>query len=477
MDFEKDLTATRVLFVAPECAPLTKTGGLGDVAGALPPALREIGVDARVLLPAYGALPGRELATLDLLGKKVRLLESNLPSGVPLYLLDCPDLYRRNGGPYQTAQGEDWPDNALRFGVLSRAAALLGGAASPLDWRPDVVHCNDWPTALAPVYLEREPDAAASLMTVHNLAFQGLFEPSVLRALGLPQSDYSVEKLEFYGRLSFLKGGLVCADALTTVSPTYAGEIQSEALGCGLDGVLRERHADLSGIANGIDTTVWDPAGDALIARNYDAAAIDAKRINKRALQERLGLAADEEVPLLGMVGRLTHQKGIDLVLAAADALVALPAQLAVLGKGDRDHEHALAALAARYPGTVAVANGFNEELAHLIEAGADVFLMPSRFEPCGLNQMYSQRYGTPPVAHATGGLIDTISDGETGFLFDRPESGALLGAVRRALALRRDPGRWRAMQRAGMTRDFSWAEPARRYADLYLRLATRQTA
>jgi len=477
MDFEKDLTVTRVLFVAPECAPLTKTGGLGDVAGALPPALREIGVDARVLLPAYGALPGRELATLDLLGKKVRLLESNLPSGVPLYLLDCPDLYRRNGGPYQTAQGEDWPDNALRFGVLSRAAALLGGAASPLDWRPDVVHCNDWPTALAPVYLEREPDAAASLMTVHNLAFQGLFEPSVLRALGLPQSDYSVEKLEFYGRLSFLKGGLVCADALTTVSPTYSGEIQSEALGCGLDGVLRERHADLSGIANGIDTTVWDPAGDALIARNYDAAAIDAKRINKRALQERLGLAADEEVPLLGMVGRLTHQKGIDLVLAAADALVALPAQLAVLGKGDRDHEHALAALAARYPGTVAVANGFNEELAHLIEAGADVFLMPSRFEPCGLNQMYSQRYGTPPVAHATGGLIDTISDGETGFLFDRPESGALLGAVRRALALRRDPGRWRAMQRAGMTRDFSWAEPARRYADLYLRLATRQTA
>jgi starch synthase len=477
MDFEKDLTATRVLFVAPECAPLTKTGGLGDVAGALPPALRETGVDARVLLPAYGALPGRELATLDLLGKKVRLLESNLPSGVPLYLLDCPDLYRRNGGPYQTAQGEDWPDNALRFGVLSRAAALLGGAASPLDWRPDVVHCNDWPTALAPVYLEREPDAAASLMTVHNLAFQGLFEPSVLRALGLPQSDYSVEKLEFYGRLSFLKGGLVCADALTTVSPTYAGEIQSEALGCGLDGVLRERHADLSGIANGIDTTVWDPAGDALIARNYDAAAIDAKRINKRAVQERLGLAVDEEVPLLGMVGRLTHQKGIDLVLAAADDLVALPAQLAVLGKGDRDHEDALAALAARYPGTVAVANGFNEELAHLIEAGADVFLMPSRFEPCGLNQMYSQRYGTPPVAHATGGLIDTISDGETGFLFDRPESGALLAAVRRALALRRDPGRWRAMQRAGMTRDFSWAEPARRYADLYLRLATRQTA
>jgi starch synthase len=422
-------------------------------------------------------LHDKEIARATLLGRKVRILESKLPSGVPLYLLDCPDLYIRDGGPYQTDEGEDWPDNALRFGVLSRAAALLGGAASPLSWRPDVVHCNDWPSALAPLYLEREADAAASLLTVHNLAFQGLFEPAVLAGLELPPSDFSLQKLEFYGRLSFLKGGLACADAVTTVSPTYAAQIQTEAQGCGLDGLLRERRADLSGILNGIDTAIWDPAGDPLIAANYDATALDAKRANKAALQRRMELREDAHVPLLGMVGRLTHQKGIDLVLAAAQDLAGLPAQLVILGKGERAHEHALAAFAARHPGKVAVATGFNEELAHLIEAGADLFLMPSRFEPCGLNQMYSQRYGTPPVAHATGGLADTIVDGETGFLFDRPERGALVEAVRRALAVRREPRRWRAVQRAGMARDFSWAEPARRYADLYLRLARRQPA
>ncbi len=477
MDREDDLTATRVLFVAPECAPLTKTGGLGDVAGALPAALRGLGVDVRVLLPAYGALPGRELARMELLGKRVRILESELPSGVSLYLLDCPELYIRNGGPYQTGEGEDWPDNALRFGLLSRVAALLGGADSPLDWRPDVVHCNDWPSGLAPLYLKREKHPAASLMTVHNLAFQGLFEAQALAGLALPPGDFSMDRLEFYGRMSFLKGGLACADAITTVSPAYAAEIQTEAQGCGLDGLLRHRRDALSGIINGIDDAVWDPARDRLIAQRYDAATLDAKRANKAALQQRMELRVDAELPLLGMVGRLTHQKGIDLVLAVADDLLQLPAQLAVLGKGDRAHEHALKALAARYPGQVAVATGFNEELAHLIEAGADVFLMPSRFEPCGLNQMYSQRYGTPPVAHATGGLSDTVIDGETGFLFDRPERAALLSAVGRALAARRDAPRWRAIQRAGMARDFSWAEPARRYADLYLRLASRQPA
>jgi starch synthase len=475
MDRDDELTATRVLFAVPECAPLTKTGGLGDVAGALPAALRAMGVDVRVLLPAYGALPGRRLASMELLGNRVTILESELPSGVPLYLLDCPELFIRNGGPYQTDSGEDWPDNALRFGLLSRAAALLGGAESPLDWRPDVVHCNDWPTALAPLYLKRERDPAASLMTVHNLAFQGLFEAQVLDVLALPRSDFSVERLEFYGRLSFLKGGLACADAITTVSPAYAAEIQTEAQGCGLDGLLRHRREALSGILNGIDDTVWDPARDALIARRYDAASLDAKRANKAALQQRMELRVDAQTPLLGMVGRLTHQKGIDLVLAAAEDLLQMPAQLVVLGKGDRAHEHSLKALAGRYPGQVAVAAGFNEELAHLIEAGADLFLMPSRFEPCGLNQMYSQRYGTPPVVHATGGLSDTVTDGTTGFSFDRPERSALLAAVRRALTAWREPGRWRAIQRAGMARDFSWAEPARRYADLYLQLARRR--
>jgi starch synthase len=477
MDLDQRFSGIRVLFVAPECAPLTKTGGLGDVAGALPAALRELGADVRILLPAYGALPSREMATVKLLGHTVRIKETRHPSGVPLYLLHCPQLYIRNGGPYQTDQGEDWPDNARRFGVLSRAAALLGGAGSPLDWRPEVVHCNDWPGALAPLYLRYERQPAASLLTVHNLAFQGLFDPAVLEQLDLPPEDFSLERLEFYGRLSFLKGGLACADALTTVSPTYAEEIQTEAQGCGLEGLLRARAADLSGILNGIDTAAWDPSRDPLVAANYDERTLERKRANKAALQARLGLRVDEAVPLLGMVGRLTHQKGVDLVLAAAEELLGLPAQLAVLGKGDRAHEHSLAALAARHPDDVAVAAGFNEELAHLIEAGADLFLMPSRFEPCGLNQMYSQRYGTPPVARATGGLLDTVRDGETGFLFGPAESAALVEAVRRALAVRADRRRWRALQRAGMARDFSWGEAARRYADLYLRLARLQQA
>jgi starch synthase len=480
---DKDFGGGRILFAVPECAPLTKTGGLGDVAGALPAALRALGVDVRVLLPAYGALPGKALARIEVLGRKVRLLESTLPSGVPLYLLDCPELYVRNGGPYQTGEGEDWPDNALRFGVLSRAAALLGGAASPLTWRPDVVHCNDWPTALAPVYLEREPQAAASLLTVHNLAFQGLFDPSVLPDLALPAADFSMQKLEFYGRLSFLKGGLACAGAISTVSPSYAAEIQTEAQGCGLDGLLRERRADLHGILNGIDTAIWDPAADPLIAAPYDPASLDAKRANKAALQRRMELRVDEEVPLLGMVGRLTHQKGIDLVLAAASELIGLPAQLAVLGKGDRAHEHSLAALAARHPGKVAVATGFNEELAHLIEAGADLFLMPSRFEPCGLNQMYSQRYGTIPIVRATGGLDDTVVDYDenthtgTGFKFLHATADSLIATVKRALALFKRRDAVDALAGQIMRIDHGWHRSARRYLELYERVAAARRA
>jgi starch synthase len=463
----------RVLFVTPECAPLTKTGGLGDVSAALPAALRAQGMDVRVLLPAYreppsGATP---VAALRPLGFDARLLEWG-----EFLLLDCPPLYARPGDPYQDREGRDWGDNALRFGVLGRAAALLGSDATPLEWRPQVVHCNDWPTALAPVYLHYGPHRgdrrAATVMTVHNLAFQGLFDAGLLERLELPRASFAVEGLEFYGRLSFLKGGLVHADAITTVSPSYASEIQGEALGCGLEGVLRARREALRGIVNGIDTSAWNPATDARIAERYSWTSVEKKLGNKLALQRRLGLAQDARVPLLGAVCRLTHQKGADLIAGAAPQLLELPAQLCVLGRGDRELEGALAALAARYPGRVAVAIGFDEDLAHLIEAGADVFLMPSRFEPCGLSQMYSQRYGTPPVAHRTGGLIDTIVDGETGFLFERADSASLMAAVRRALGAYADARAWREVQRRGMARDFSWAAPARQYADLYARHA-----
>jgi starch synthase len=464
--------ALRVLHVTSERAPLTKVGGLGDVSAALPEALRALDVDVRTLMPGYrevldGLSGARALATLDLCGFECRLLESD-----SLLVLDCAALFVRDGGPYQTAQGEDWPDNGLRFGVLSRVAALLGSPRTPLAWRPGIVHCHDWPTGLAPVYLRSEAGAAASLMTIHNLAFQGNFEPALFARLELPSSAWDVEGVEFYGRLSFLKAGLQFADALSTVSPTYAREIQTADFGSGLDGLLRKRRDVLTGILNGIDTAIWDPASDARIAQPYDERSLEAKAVNKAALQVRMGLAVDDDIPLIGLVGRFTHQKGIDLVAAAGDELAAMPAQLALLGKGDLAMEAALAGLARRHPGRIALHIGFSEDLAHLIEAGADVFLMPSRFEPCGLNQMYSQRYGTPPVARATGGLIDTVQDGVTGFLFEREDVDALVAGVRRALAAYRDPARWRRIQRAAMARDFSWAAAARRYADLYRRLA-----
>ena len=468
----------RVLYVSPECAPMKKTGGLGDVSAALPEALRAAGVDVRTLLPGYAEVlaqirKAKELARLTLLGFECRLLESG-----PLLALDCPPLYVRDGGAYQTHDGEDWEDNALRFGVLAKAAALLGSARTPLGWKAQVVHCNDWPAALAAVFMKLDPEKqASSLVTLHNLAFQGNFDAALLAELELPPSSFSMDGVEFHGRISFLKGGIACADALSTVSPTYAREIQTEEFGCGLDGLLRHRREVLAGILNGIDTAAWDPATDARIPQRYDARTLESKAVNKAALQQRMDLAVDDDIPLLGMVGRFTQQKGIDLVAAAAEELAAMPAQIAALGKGEREQENALRALAARHPGRIAVRVGFDEDLAHTIEAGADVFLMPSRFEPCGLNQMYSQRYGTPPVARATGGLIDTVQDGATGFLFERAERAELVAAVRRALTAYRDPARWIRIQRAGMLRDFSWAAPARRYADLYRRLATPQGA
>ena len=456
----------RVLFVTPECAPLTKTGGLGDVSAALPAALRAQGNDVRVLLPRYREIDpagAEERAQLRLLGMEVRVLEKG-----DCLLVDAPALYDRDGNPYQDAAGVDWPDNALRFGLLSRVAALLAGSASPLAWRPEVLHCNDWPTALAPVYLHFEPARSGTVMTVHNLAFQGIFDAALLERLELPRATFAIEGVEFYGRLSFLKGGLVYADAISTVSPTYAREILTEELGCGLDSVLRERRGMLRGILNGVDGEIWNPMTDPHIAERYSWTSLERKAANKLALQSRLNLAPEPQAPLLGMVGRFTHQKGVDLLAGAVDELVQLGAQVCVLGRGEHEHEAALSAAAARHPGRVACAIGFNEELAHLIEAGADMFLMPSRFEPCGLNQMYSQRYGTPPVARATGGLIDTIMDGETGFLFAPAESAALVAAVTRALAIYGDARRWRELQRRGMTRDFSWAGPARQYAGLY---------
>jgi len=364
--------------------------------------------------------------------------------------------------------------------MLSRVAAWLATARSPIEWRPDVVHCNDWQTGLAPVYLAREGGMrAASVMTIHNLAFQGSFAGNLCEPLGLPPGCYAIDGVEFYGQTSFLKGGIVAADMLSTVSPTYAREIQRPTLGFGFEGILAQRSDALTGILNGIDTTIWNPATDASIAVRYDADSLMRKAGNKAALQRALGLAVAPDVPLLGMVSRLAWQKGADLVAALIARLAASQVQFAIVGRGAADDEAALAALGRAAPARVGVALRFDEVLAHGVEAGADAFLMPSRYEPCGLNQMYSQRYGTPPIAHATGGLVDSIVDATpqslaantaSGFLFGAADVDAFEAAVRRMLDAYRAPATWRAIQRAGMARDFGWRASATAHLALYRR-------
>lgn len=492
----------RVLFAASELAPWVKTGGLGDVASALPAALRRIGLDVRVLLPLYPALR-QALAGLDPVAElqhlggelpAARLLAAHTPGpeGVPLLLLDCPALFERPGNPYLDGNGHDWPDNALRFGLLSRVAALLGSADCPIAWQPQVIHCNDWQTALAASHLHYdERPHAATLLTIHNLSFQGCYGAHLLGALGLPSHAWTMEGVEYYGQLSFLKGGLQHADWINTVSPGYAQEIQTPEGGMGLDGLLRWRSARLSGILNGIDTAHWNPASDPHLAAPYDMDALDGKARNKRALQRRHGLAESgsgssgkrskrNDLPLLGVISRLTEQKGLDLLPPLAAAIAALPAQLVVLGSGEHELETAFRAMARQYPDQFAVTIGYDEPLAHQIEAGADIFLMPSRFEPCGLNQMYSLRYGTPPLVRRTGGLADTVVDctpatladgSANGFVFEQATAGSLFAALQRAVATWQRPDDWKPLQRNGMAHDWSWNAPAQRYAEIYFRL------
>lgn len=467
----------RVLFVTPEIHPLIKTGGLADVSGALPAALRELGVDTRVLVPGYpkvlaGARNKRLRHTFHDLPEadEARLLSASLPgSGVPLLIIDCPLLYQRDGGPYQNPNGIDWPDNAQRFALLSRIGAILGGEASPLSFRPDIVHCNDWQSALIPAFLHFMPGKkAATVMTIHNLAFQGIFPPHVVAEVGLPPESFSIEGVEYYGNFSTLKAGLYYADHIATVSPTYAREIQQKALGFGMQGLLARRSNRLTGIVNGIDIGDWNPATDPHLAKGYDAGHMAGKAANKLALQEKMGLKRDPDIPLLGMISRITHQKGGDLLLEIAPQLLQENVQIVLLGTGDTALENGFRNLAHAHPDKVGVTIGFNEGLSHLVEAGADMFLMPSRFEPCGLNQMYSQRYGTPPIVHATGGLTDTVEDGVTGFIFSPITAETFLASIRRALAVYRDKQAWSRIQRNAMTRDFSWEKSATDYLALY---------
>ncbi|HEX9626731.1 MAG TPA: glycogen synthase GlgA [Acidiferrobacterales bacterium] len=474
----------KILYAASEALPLMKTGGLGDVAGSLPAALRRLGSDARLVMPGYRdalarAPSPRCVAELDLpaVRGRVRLLETRLPGDVPAWLVDFPPAYDRPGNPYLAPDGVAWRDNAERFALFAQAVAAIADGRARLDWRPALVHANDWQTGLVPALLSRQAARPATVFTIHNLAYQGLFPRPVFDRLGLPSEWWHPDALEFHGQLSLIKAGLAFADRLTTVSPGYAREIQTPAFGCGLDGLLRHRAGVLRGILNGIDTVDWDPARDPALARPFHAGDLAARRANKRALQDEFGLAPDDDVLLLGNIGRMVEQKGIDLTIAALPAILALPAQVAMLGTGEARFQQALRELARRFPGRLAVRIGYVEALAHRIEAGSDAFLMPSRFEPCGLNQLYSLRYGCVPIVHRVGGLADTVIDATpealaagiaSGVAFDRPNAAALIAAVQRALALYRQPRVWEQTMRTGMAQDHSWEHSARDYLALY---------
>ena len=473
-----------ILFATSEAYPLIKTGGLADVSGSLPTALHELGQDIRLTLPAYpealqraGAV--QRVAEIPTRFGVVSVLEGTLPgSTLPVWLLDHPDSFERSGNPYLAADGKPWQDNATRFTVFAQAITELAMGRCGLDWAPDIVHCNDWQTGLVPALLRLEHERPATVFTVHNLAYQGLFPMASLSALGLAPELGTSEALEFHGQLSFIKGGLIFADRISTVSPTYAEEIQRPEFGYGLDGLLRHRSAVLSGILNGIDEREWDPQRDQHLAQPYGAAnVVEGKLANRLALSAEFGLEPSSRALLVGMVGRLVEQKGIDLVLDALPSLLELPVQLVLLGSGEDRFEAALSEWAELEPRRVAVRIGYDERLAHVIEAGADTFLMPSRFEPCGLNQMYSLRYGTPPIVTRTGGLADTVTDASrdtltraeaSGIVLERPETGALIEAMKRACLLFADKKLWLGMQRNGMRQDFTWRRSADAYLELY---------
>ena len=475
----------KILFVTSEAYPLVKTGGLGDVAGSLPAALKAQRQDIRIIMPAYrDAMRKAEklgFASFQMEGvpETVRLLEGRLLStNVRLLLVDSPAHFDRPGGPYVDPDGHDWADNAERFAIFARVAVAVALNKAGLKWQPDIVHCNDWQSGLVPALLAQYPNRPATIFTIHNLAYHGYFDSSKFQTLKLPHYLWGIDALEFHGGLSFIKGGLVFADMINTVSPTYAAEIRTPQFGHGLDGLLNHRADRLVGILNGVDYKQWNPAEDPHIRHPYDAHKLTGKAKNKRQLQKEFGLPQREDAPLLGLVGRLVEQKGIDLVLSIIPQLVQQDAQLVVLGTGDKRYQTELQQAAKLYPEQIAAHIGFSETVAHQIEAGADMFLMPSRFEPCGLNQIYSLRYGTAPIVRRTGGLADTVVDANdtnieqktaTGFQFEHATQDGLWQAIERAISIyRNQPKIWQQIVITGMRHDFSWKQSAKHYLELY---------
>ena len=466
--------------------PLAKTGGLADVTAALPAALSELDIDTRLVLPGYPQALARASNVHEvghwsgLLGcGDIRLLSARLPrSGIRTWLVDCPALYNRPGGIYLNEHGSDWHDNALRFALLAHVAALIATGSIDRRWRANVVHAHDWHAGLIPLLVAKRPEPRpASVLTIHNLAYQGLFATDELGRLGLPYDSDLYPTVEFYGKISFLKAGINWADAITTVSPTYSREVLTPESGCGLDGLLRTKRDRLTGIMNGADYQVWDSGRDAHLPFNFTARQMAPKRACKAAIQKEMGLGHSPETPLVAFTSRLAHQKMPDIVLEALPTLLTENIQFALVADGDAGYVRSFRELAARHPGQVSIQIGYEEGLAHRLLAGADMLLHPSRYEPCGLTPIYAMRYGTLPIVRCCGGLADSVVDADqktvrngtaTGFSFIEPTASELIACVRRALSLFAQPVAWRRIRANAMRQDFGWERSARAYVDLY---------
>lgn len=475
-----------ILFAASEATPLIKTGGLADVAGSLPVALSHIGQDCRLILPGFPDVLARaddlKLVTdlhLNDEDQPVRLLAGTSgPHRVPLYVVDAPQWFDRPGNPYLAPDGHDWPDNPERFSCFCKAVVEVAVNRAGLEWQPDLVHANDWQCGLIAPLLSEFNKKPATLFTIHNLAYQGVYDHATFTRLKLPSKLWSVEALEFHHHLSFIKGGIALSDRVNTVSPTYAEEVKTPEFGYGLEGLLQHRGSHFSGILNGIDYHHWDPQDDPHVPHPFSADDLNGKRLNKLALQREFGLPEDEHIQVFGYIGRLVDQKGVDLILQTLPGLMDAGTQVVMLGSGNKDLEHALEKINLRYHNRVGVKIGYDEGLSHRIEAGCDCFMMPSRFEPCGLNQMYSLRYGTVPIVRRTGGLADTVVDvtpntlsngTATGFVFENADGASLWGALEHAINFyRRSQTDWEILARTGMQLDLSWEASAQHYLDVY---------
>ncbi|PKM11677.1 MAG: glycogen synthase GlgA [Gammaproteobacteria bacterium HGW-Gammaproteobacteria-3] len=475
----------KILFVTSEAHPLIKTGGLADVSGSLPKALAELGQDIRLILPNYQAIKRSEnvhyKSTLRVNNYDVNILETRLPgTDVLVWLIDCPEFFDHPGNPYHDEHGHAWANSAERFTLFCRIAVEVAMDRAYLNWKPDIVHCNDWQSGLTPALLTLEYHRPATVFTIHNMAYQGVFPSSTYQSLNLPGQLWNPNGVEYYGNLSFLKSGLVYSDRITTVSPTYAKEIQTAEFGCGLEGLLSFRKDFLCGILNGIDMEQWNPETDTFISQIFNDKTLSQKQLNKTDLQNQLALPVDPTIPMIALISRLVEQKGIDLVLECLPEMLDMPIQFVLLGSGHKNFEQRLYNFAESHPDKISVNIGYDEVLSHKIEAGADIFLMPSRFEPCGLNQMYSQRYGTLPIVRKTGGLADTVVDAvpqtladnrASGFVFNEATPGTVMEAIKRALILYSQPKTWKNLQANAMKKDYSWHKSALQYLKLYHRL------